>query len=322
MDVTVNAVRLLRPRSASSDRSATVRVSSLLNTLATDQLVVLGSFERAVLVSGMDAARPQAKIHRQAFCEEVATVLREACFGGTHAAFGCHFAGSPLLFFFHVVQTYAGALRMCACPPRFVDAFVREMLDIPANHAAGLDWNAHDAADYDYLFRANADIFFVTSCFVAEKIVAGVAVFANTWPYVCAFHTRFWPGGRVPRKQTLHPFVKSRKHLARTVVAMVVRVYYHFEQACPASAAFTPACGDLAMAVFGDSTLTGVMAVMMDVRATTRGLHRKQYIDQCLRRLHHVMACREGLDARFCAFFRLHVVREALQRVVRKVARV
>ena len=191
MDVHLDISRLLQRKGHASDRFGPQRVHALLHTLALDKSLTLGSLERAHILSKLNAHG--AAVHRVTLCENLSHVLHETCFRGLHAPFGHHFATPPLLYFYHVVQTFAAALQMCGCPARVADAFTRDMLDIPVNHAFALGWEPLEAADYAYLFDAQADMFFVVACFFAEKVVAGVGAFRAAWGHVCNFHARFCP---------------------------------------------------------------------------------------------------------------------------------
>ena len=318
MDVHLDIARFLKRTSNASDRFGPHRVPALLHILALDKSLTLGSLERAHILSKLNVHA--AAVHRVALCEKLSLVLHEACFCGLHAPFGHHFPTPPLLYFYHVVQTFAAALHMCGCPARVVDAFTRDMLDIPVNHAFALGWEPLEAADYTYLFDAQADMFFVVACFFAEKVVAGVGAFRAAWGHVSNFHARFChadPSRHRAAPARLHPFLKNKNHAARTVVAMLVRVYYRYEQSQHRCPAFTPECGDMAMALFSASTLGEVVASVTEVRASTRGVHKKNYVDACLRHLHRVLTCSTGVDARFCAWVRLEALREGLQRCLR-----
>lgn len=318
MDVHLDISRLLKRTGHASDRFGPHRVHALLHILALDKSLTLGSLERAHILSKLNAHG--AAVHRVTLCENLSLVLHEACFCGLHAPFGHHFASPPLVYFYHVVQTFAAALQMCGCPARVADAFTRDMLDIPVNRAFALGWEPLEAADYTYLFDAQADMFFVVACFFAEKVVAGVGAFRAAWGHVCNFHARFCPAGPSRHRAAparLHPFLKNKNHAARTVVAMLVRVYYRYEQSQHRCPVFTPECGDMAMALFSASTLGEVVASISDVRSSTRGVHKKNYVDACLRHLHRLLTCSAGVDARFCAWMRLEVMQEGLQRCLR-----
>jgi hypothetical protein len=320
MDVHFDVSRILQRTSHVSDQFGPHRVHALLHALAVDNWLVLGAYERVHVLSKLSTATVHTKsIHRLALSDNLALVLHEICFCGMHAPFGRHFLAPPLLYFYHIVRTFAAALQMCGCPVRVAEAFTREMLDIPVNHAFALGWESLEAVDYAYLFTAQTDMFFVVTCFFAEKVVAGVDAFRAAWPYVSRFHARFVPAAhpKFSSAERLHVFLKNKSYAARTVVAMMVRVYYHYEQSQHGCPVFTPECGDLAMALFSADTLAGVMACITDVRASTRGVHKKNFVDASLRHLHHVLTCSTGVDSRFCAWVRLEVLREALQRCLR-----